>query len=296
VLAGVDGVSGAILGLTASHALTAIVTLVWVARSLGGRGAALRAGGRRLAELGAAVVFGVKTHLSNVLAFLNYRLDLFILNAVASQTKVGQYSIAVSVTTAVWLLPRALSTVVVPRVAQLSASKASDSDPYRDMVEAKSVRHATMLVAGSSLAAAGLLVALVTLFLGDGFRPSIGLGLILLPGTALLGVGGVLAAIVVGEGKPGYTLLGTVIATPPAIALYVLLVPRLDAVGAALASTLSYALGFIVGAHLFRRATGTPAAAILLPTQSEVDDYRNLLRGTAMRLTAALRGRRGARG
>ena len=75
--------------------------------------------------LRAAMRFGSKTYPANVLQFLNFRLDLFLLNALATTADVGRYSVAVSVTSVMWLLPRALSAVVFPRVAHLSAGEAA---------------------------------------------------------------------------------------------------------------------------------------------------------------------------
>lgn len=273
ILAGLFGKSGAIVGLTASHVLAAAGTFLWTASVLRSGGS----GGSGRGQLSRAIRFGLKTHLSNVLSFVNYRLDLFILNGVASGAKVGQYSIAVSVTSAVWLLPRALSTVVIPRVARLNAGGARGDAAYQDMVETKSVRHTTLVVAVTSVGLAGFLVALVLLFYGPEFRPSIALGLILLPGTALLGIAGTVAAIVVGRGHPAYTLWGALLTTPPTILLYLVIVPRLGAIGAALASTVSYAIGFFLGAYFYRLATGRRLWPIVLPTRDELTDYRRLI-------------------
>ena len=286
ILAALFGESGAIVGLTASHVLAAAGTFLWTAGVLRSGGSA----GPGLGQLSRAIRFGLKTHLSNVLSFVNYRLDLFILNGVASGAKVGQYSIAVSVTSAVWLLPRALSTVVVPRLARLSVGGARGDAAYQDMVETKSVRHTTLVVAVTSVGLAGFLIALVLLFYGPEFRPSIVLGLILLPGTALVGIAGTVAAIVVGRDHPAYTLRGALLTTPPTILLYLLIVPRLDAVGAALASTVSYAVGFFVGAYFFRLATGRRVWPIVLPTRDELMDYRRLIEGFRARRNVAKPG------
>lgn len=288
VLAAIYGESGAIIGLTASNAVAAVVTFVWSIRVL------LRAtppSGHRHEPglLRRAIGFGLQTHVSNVLSFVNYRLDLFVLNAVASAATVGQYSIAVSVMSAVWLLPRALSTVVIPRVARLRGTRADDDAAYQDMVETKSIRHTTLLVVVSSLALAVLLVALVLLFYGPEFRPSIELGLILLPGTALLGIAGTVAAIIVARGRPDYTLWGALIATPPTILLYLVVVPAFDAVGAAIASTTSYAFVFFLTAYFYRRATRKSVWPVILPTRGEVDDYARLL-AAARRSKSIARG------
>ena len=77
------------------------------------------------------MAFALKSHVANAVTFITYRLDIFILNGVATANEVGQYAIAVSVTQAVWLLPGALSSIVVPRLAEVSSGQVAVDDSYR---------------------------------------------------------------------------------------------------------------------------------------------------------------------
>ncbi|HET6551610.1 MAG TPA: polysaccharide biosynthesis C-terminal domain-containing protein, partial [Solirubrobacter sp.] len=263
------GVAGAIVALLAAHVLTAAATVAWGRRRLGGgRGPA--APGR----LRQSLAFGIKSYSGNALQVLSYRLDFFILSAVASTAVLGHYAVAVAVTTVLWLLPQALSEVVFPRVAALSADEGAEA--HRAFVEAKSLRHATLASAVSAIVLAVALVTLVVPVYGPDFEDSIALGLIRLPGVALIGVAGTMTATIVGRGKPEYALQMALIATPLTLALYAGLIPWLEATGAALASSLSFAIGFALAIVAYRRATGAGVARRLLPTRSELDDYRTL--------------------
>jgi O-antigen/teichoic acid export membrane protein len=273
-LAATSGISGAIVGLAASQVVTAVVTLVWTARVLSHDDQHRDADA---SALRAAIVFGVKTHLSNVLAFFNYRLDLFILNATASASQVGEYSIAVSVTQMIWLLPRALNAVVTPRVARAHGRRSELGTEYLELVEGKSLRHTTLLVIGSAAAVALALVVLVVGFLGPKFYESITLGMILLPGSGLLALVGSLTAVAIGRGRPDYSLWGALLTTPVAVGLYVALVPPFDAVGAAVASSLAYAVGFGIAVVLYRRMIGPRPLRLLVPRRSDLADYRGLI-------------------
>lgn len=265
------GIDGAIAGLAASHVVTALVMLAWNRRRLPRDELPPRAG---LPALREATSFGVKSYSAHALQFLNYRLDLFILNAVAASATVGHYSVAISVTSAMWLLPQALSAVVFPRVAQLTGT---GDEAQRAMVEEKSLRHVAAITVVSGLALAGALIGLVELVYGSEFRPAIALGLILLPGVSLMGIANVLSATTVGRGFPIYSLYTALITTPPTVVLYLVLVPALEATGAALASTISYALTFALTAHYYRRVTGLRIAPLLVPTRGELDDYRRVI-------------------
>lgn len=282
-LAAAFGIEGAIAGLAASHVVTAVAMVAWNRRRLPADTVAPRPGLEPMRE---AVSFGVKSYSAHALQFLNYRLDLFILNAVAASATVGHYSVAISVTSAMWLLPSALSAVVFPRVAALTGS---GDEAQRSMVEEKSLRHVAVITLLSALLLAGGLVGLVELVYGAEFRPAIELGLILLPGVSLLGIASVLSATTVGRGFPVYSLYTALISTPPTILLYVLLVPSYEATGAALASSVSYVLSFLLSAWYFRRVTGLAVAPLLVPTRSEVHDYRRVISLVRERLRRAPR-------
>jgi stage V sporulation protein B len=240
-------------------------------------------------QLRRAIGFGVKGYAANALQMVNYRLDLFVLSAVASTAAVGHYSVAVAATSLLWLLPGALADVLFPRVAHLSAQEGESAEAHQEMVEVKSVRHVTLAAAATALVLAAALLLLVVPVYGEAFRPAIELGLILLPGAALLGIGGVLSATIVGRGKPVYSLYIALIVTPVTVLLYALLIPRMDATGAALASSLSYALNFALAAIAYRRLTGRRVRSLLVPTRSELDDLRRIPAGVRERLHA-LRG------
>ena len=273
VLGRAFGLGGAVAALALANVAAALVGTVTIPRRLPtGSGAA-----RGLCAAGA---FGFRTYAANALQFLSYRLDLFVLNAVAAGSVVGRYSVAVAVTSVVWLLPRALSAVLLPRVAALSAGGAEERTS-RDLVEAKSVRHAVLLVGVPSLALAAGVALLVPLVYGREFAPAIGLALILVPGAALLGIANVLMATVVGRGRPGYSLAGALVSTPVTVALYLLVIPPFGARGAAVASTVSYALSFLLSTYFFRRATGVRVTSCLLPTRDELEDYRRIWRAAA---------------
>jgi O-antigen/teichoic acid export membrane protein len=287
-LAAPFGLTGALAGLTASHALTGAGTALWAARRLPDLPPEP---GREPAGLRSATSFGMKTYASNVLQMLNYRLDLFILSGIAGRIAVGHYAVAVAVTSVLWLLPRALADVLFPRVAALSASEEPSDHDQRALVETKTLRHTVAIAAVASAALAIALVLLVVPVYGPDFRASVDLGLILLPGVALVALTGTLSATIVGRGRPGYVLAVTAFVTPLTVALYAVLIPALGAKGAALASSISYAASFVLTAVYYRRLTGEGLLARLVPTRSELDDYRTLAPALAARLGVARRGR-----
>lgn len=133
-------------------------------------------------------------------------------------------------------------------------------------MEAKSLRHAVLVIACGTVVVAGALLFLVVPVFTEEFRPAIELGLILLPGVALLGVGQILSETIVGRGKPIYSVYSALIVTPLTVALYLVLVPSLGAEGAALVKSASFTLSFALGVFFYRRVTGSVALSLFVPT------------------------------
>jgi O-antigen/teichoic acid export membrane protein len=267
------GRTGAVAALTVSAIVAAIGAIGWALRRLP-RGTE----SEERSQLRQAVGFGIKSYGGNALQLVNYQLDLFILAAVAPAAAVGRYALAVSATTMLLLLPRALSNVLYPRVAQLSAGGEMED---REMVETKSLRHVSLIVGVTTLGMAVALELLVVPVFGADYRRAIDLGLILLPGLAVMGLSQVLAATIVGRGKPIYPLYVTFVTTPLTIAMYLTMIPWLHATGAALASTLSYLATFVLLSGFYRHVTGRQVWPLLVPTRSEFADLRAL--GRAVR-------------
>jgi O-antigen/teichoic acid export membrane protein len=271
VVADVDGV---IVGLLGAYVITAAVALVDAIRAVPREAGSQR--GR--APLREATRFGLQANMANVLQLINFRIDLFVLSAVASGAELGRYATAVSVTSVMFLAPQTLAYIVFPRVAALSAQSGEEAERQRAVVEAKGLRHVSLLTLVSLPVLAVAMAIAVPLLYGREFDQAVVLGLILLPGAALYGIGVVLAFVINGRGFPGYSLRAALISTPPALVLYAVLIPWLDAYGAAIASTVSYALSFVVTAVYYRRATGDRVAPLLVPTREEVADLRALAR------------------
>jgi O-antigen/teichoic acid export membrane protein len=272
---------GGVAAIFVSQAVAGAGMYAWGLRRLGH-------GRSRRGQLKRALSFGLRGYAANALQVLNYRVDFFVLSAVASAAALGHYAVAVAVTSMLWLLPQALSDVLFPRVAALSAA---EQEAHRDFVETKSLRHATLLAVGAGVVLALALLVLVVPVYGPAFRDAIALGLIRLPGVALIGIANTLGAITIGRGKPEYGLYTTLVVTPVTLVLYATLIPAYDATGAALASSLSFAAAFVVTAFFYRRATGHAVLPRAFPTRSELDDYRAL--GPKVRLWAGgLRARR----
>ncbi len=294
VLAVTVGLLGAVTGFAASQAAAALAGWVLLRRLPAaevGRSVGAGAG-----ALGEAARFGARAWGSEVLQFLNYRLDLFILSAFASTATVGRYSVAVSLTALGWLLPHGLQPVLFSRTSSLDAKvqRGQVSAHDSDRAVARACRHLVILLLPTAVVLALLLLFAVPVFYGSGFEATIGLGFILLPGVLAVGLAKVLSVVISGRGRPIYTLYVSGATAVATIALYAALIPSLRAPGAALGSTISYLTSCALCVALLRRTTGIEPRSALVPRRSDLADYRRALASLRARLRS-LRDRGGRR-
>lgn len=231
---------------------------------------------RDLSGLRAATAFAVPCYAANVAQFLNYKLDVFVVGFFAGAASVGRYTLAVSLGQLLWLMSNSVATVLLPKVA------ASTDDDVSIRHTARVTRLSLWATAVCGLALALLATQAIPVLYGEAFSPSVMALLWLLPGIVVFSVANVLAAYIAGIGKPRLNLLVSGVSLIVTITLDLLLIPKLNIVGAAIASTVSYSLSSLLLVLFFRRETGASLREILLPT---LEDARMLLSVARLRVS-----------
>lgn len=219
---------------------------------------------RDLSGLRGALAFAVPCYAANLAQFLNYKLDVFVVGFFAGAASVGRYTLAVSLGQLLWLMSNSVASVLLPKVA------ASTDDDSAVRHTARVTRLSLWATAACGLALAVLATQAIPLLYGEAFRPSIMALVWLLPGIVVFSVANVLAAYIAGIGKPRLNLLVSGVSLIVTIALDFVLIPRLNIVGAAIASTTSYSLSALLLIVFFIRETGAPLREVLLPTSEDV--------------------------
>jgi O-antigen/teichoic acid export membrane protein len=253
---GILSVEAAVGVWLAGQTLEALILAVYVARRLAGFGRPDLGLARR------ALGFGAKAHIGRVMQLGNYRLDQWLLGAIAGPRELGLYSVAVAWAEALWFLPTTLAAVQRPDLVRAVRDHAAR--------QAAVVFRAAMLITGASaivmVAAAPLLCVVV---FGEDFRGSIDDLRVLVAGAFGMAALKLLGNALVAQGKPLLQSVAIGAGFLCTVALDVLLIPPFGGLGAALASTLAYtAAGVVVAAIFLRTFQGT--IADLVPRVGDV--------------------------
>jgi O-antigen/teichoic acid export membrane protein len=234
--------------------LVSLAVLLW---GVGVRGAGF---GRPNARLGSRMIaFGLKAHGSRSLTWGNFRLDQWLVGALAGTRELGLYSVAVAWAEGLFLLPQAIAIVQRP-------------DLVREDTEAAGRRAATgfrLAMLASAPVVVGLVVLaplLCTGFFGARFAGSVDqLRVLAIGGFGILAVK-VFGSALIAQRRPWLETIATAGAFVVTLVLDLVLIPSLGGLGAAVASTVSYTIGgalvILIAARTLRFCAGDLAPAL----------------------------------
>ncbi|MDA3876477.1 MAG: flippase [Halothiobacillus sp.] len=197
-----------------------------------------------------AIGYGWKAHLGNILAFVNYKADIFLVNFFMTPLSAGVYVVAVALAERLWLISSAVSTVLLPRLAQLS----SDEESRKRLTPLIS-RLVLMVTLIGSIALALFSYPLILLMFGSQYMDSVLPVLILLPGIVILGGAKVWANDIAARGRPEINMYVSLVTLVANISGNLILIPQFGLAGAAVATTVSYWICSVITLIIYVRMT-----------------------------------------
>ena len=253
-----------ILGLTVVGTLLSFVFVVQALLNVD----LPRQGGSGLRKV---VVYASPVYAFNLVQFLNFRLDVFLVAAFAGARELGLYALAVGLGQLLWITSSSVATVLLPRVAS--------SPPIEGARQAAQLTRITLLIGVAGAAALALIASpLINIVYGQAYAEAVPMLLALLPGIVAYVAVKVLTAYLVGVGRLRITVIVSLIGLIATLVLDFTLIPRLGALGAAIASSVSYSLSAIVMVRWTMKVAGLPARAFLLIQRVDLLVFGNAVR------------------
>ena len=211
--------------------------------------------------MGQMLRYGVKSHISIFAGALIFRADLLVVNHFRGSSEAGVYSLASQMALMLMLLPSVIATLLFPRVT-------AEQDRTGETTGIVT-RHTAFIMLVCCLVAAPLSLLLPVVY-GSAFADSSIQLMILLPGVFLIGLQSVIVQHFNAIGLPKAIPLFWVITLVVNIVLIFALVPVFGARGAAVASTISYALISLLMITYFLRDTRRSLFEVMVLNGSEL--------------------------
>ncbi|HYW74810.1 MAG TPA: oligosaccharide flippase family protein [Pyrinomonadaceae bacterium] len=206
------------------------------------------------------LVYGLKFYVSIFASFVIFRADLLIVNRFWGAAPAGVYAVASQCSFLLIMLPGVIASLLFPRVA----ARQDQTAAYALEV----TRHTSFIMLILSLAAALGSLALPLVY-GPRFADATIQLLIMLPGIFFISLESVLVQHFTGTGLPAIIPLFWIVTMIVNLGLNLALVPVWGARAAAVNSTLTYALIFVLVTAYFYVRTGHNPFLVLAPRASE---------------------------
>lgn len=219
--------------------------------------------------------YGMKTHISNVMTFLNYRTPLLVLGLFFSSGVVGIYSVAVNYGEKLSIFSQSISSVLLPRIASMS----NESD--KNFITSIICKNMLVFIAILSLLVFFLSDFIFKLLFGNDYPlyiDSVKVLNILLPGLAVLSIEKLLSNDLAARGKPEFNMYVAFVNVILNISLSFVMIPKYGVVGAAVATSITYIISFILKIIIFSRYTKQSIFTLLVINKNDLKLYRKLFR------------------
>ncbi len=219
------------------------------------------------------VRYGMKVYLACLCAYLVIRIDLLMVNYFNGVSEAGIYSVAVAFADLLYMLPIAIGTILFPRIARDQAGESG--------LTLLACRFAALLMGVVCLMAALFARPIILIIYGATFAASVGPFLWLLPGVFVLSLEAIVANDLAGRGYPAVLVVYWCGGLVLNVGLNLILIPRWGATGAAVASTVTYAVLSALVVGRFLADSGTPWRRLFVLTGPDLrrlyDSARSLL-------------------
>jgi len=220
------------------------------------------------AFLSAAIKYGYKVHVANILSFINYKADLLIVNMILNPLSTGIYVVAVQISERLWLFSQALSVVLFPT---LSSMKGNESMKIKfTFISCQMVFCITMI---GSFFLSAVSYFLIDILFGLEYIDAVTPLIALQPGIVALAVSRVISNDIAARGAPELNMYSSMIVVVINILVNFLLIPIWGLVGAAIATSVAYIVNLIFRIVIYKHLTNCSLKGLFV---FRLDNFRFL--------------------
>ena len=207
---------------------------------------------------------GISYSLALFLIVANYKIDVFMLSILGSNSETGLYSVAAQLGDALWQIPGAVVAVMMAKSAATgSREKFSNSTALACRLTLFVTTIATMvLIVGVYFFA--------NFVFGAEYSELFEILIYMAPGLVIIVIFKVVNSDYAGNGRPLVSIYATIPAVVINIILNYFMIPRFGAEGVALSSSVSYAVASLILLIKYKSEYKIPLLKFIIPTITDV--------------------------
>lgn len=212
---------------------------------------------------------GLKMHIGGITAFLRTRANMFLVNHYLGVTDVGLFSVAITISEMLFIIPYATSTVLWPKAAKTNEIEAT-------RLTGLVCRHTLLWMLVAAIIVGVCAKYVVLLLAGEAFFPAILPLIMLLPGVILYSLWINIHSLIIRYRKFLWvTYSSSFLAVINIIAL-LLLIPSYKLIGAALATLITQLLTGFIAIFIFWLLSKRNPKELFCFTKEDFLLYKNL--------------------
>lgn len=220
---------------------------------------------------GGVVKYSLKCHVSNMMNYLNQNLGSYVVQGSYGQANFGVYNTAMTMMQQVWILPDAVSQVIMSRIAGMR----EQSDKLKlTLISSKVVTYATAVTAVLLVWVANLFVPVIFPMYVGALDPL----KYLIIGSVVISYAKVLNNSISAYGRPELNIIPTALGIAANLLFSVLLIPAMGINGVAVATSISLSLQGVSSIVIFCVFTKTPFYRLLVPSREELATLKNVIK------------------
>lgn len=214
--------------------------------------------------------YGLKAHFSNILSFLNYRVDILLISFFIGPSAVGIYNVAVQIAERLWIISQPVSAVLFPRIS-------SSTKDEQDDLTATVARNVLFLSIVAGIVFYVLSDKVIYVLFGIEYIEATVVIKILLPGITVFAFERILSNSLAGKGKPELNLYTSMFTVVCNISLNVVFIPIYGLNGAAFATSTTYFLSTIIKLIIYVRFTKCKITSLIIMGKSDFAIYKAVI-------------------
>ncbi len=222
-------------------------------------------------QTGSMVKYSLKSHVSNVMTYLNTNFGSYIVQGSYGQGNFGVYSTSMTMMQQVWILPDAVSQVIMSRIAAMR----EQSDKVKlTLISSKVVTYITAFSALLLVWVADLFVPILFPMYTGALSPL----KYLIIGSVFISYAKVLNNSISAYGRPELNIIPTALGIAANLIFSVLLIPMLGMNGVAIATSASLTTQGLSSVVIFCVFTKTPVYKLIIPSKEEIAMVKGIIK------------------
>lgn len=207
--------------------------------------------------------------VSNISTFLSYRVDMFFLKANYNFDSIGIYSVAVLIVEKLWIIPESIRTIL-----------------FLELVSNKKDAFFVVRITKFTLLLLFIIIIpliffsrqFIVLFFGLEYQDSARALIYLLPGIVLFSSSKILSSYFLAIDRVDINMIASISTFVVNIFMNILLISKYGILGAALATSTSYAIGALIQQIIFIRETKIPFWEFIILTKKDIATIFNTIK------------------